>query len=558
MCGINFYYIKKERKVDEVVNCSLKSLHRGPDITTIKVEELNDYKTVCVFHRLSINDVKYGNQPFFHPISNKLYMVCNGEIYNWKELAKIYHINTHSKSDCEIIVHLYYLIGFTSMITKLDGYFSIVIVDMEKKQIHIGRDRFGVRSLYVGVNKKKGIEEEFGFSSEMKSLVGIYKDIQQFEPGTYKTIYIDRNLLQTTKYFDVKYDLVSSLKNESQYEICRDINLLLRKAVNKRMLVDSQNMIGCLLSGGLDSSLITALVSENFSNKKDLNTFSIGLKDSVDLKYAQIVAKYLGTTHHEIVVSEVDMLNVIYDVIKQIETFDTTTIRASIPMYLLSKYIREKTDVKVVFSGEGSDEASGSYLYFHKCPNAEEFNKECIRLLKELHYFDLLRSDKSTSSSGLELRAPFMDFEFLKYYMSISSEIKMPKTWGIEKYLLRKSFENLLPKEIIYRVKEAFSDGVSNQTNSWFNIIQNYVDKKVSDDYFNKRISEMNSKNMKNIPKMKESLYYYDIYESIYGTFDNYNTVIPYYWLPKWVGDVNDPSARILNIKPDKNSNELK
>jgi asparagine synthase (glutamine-hydrolysing) len=316
--------------------------------------------------------------------------------------------------------------------------------------------------------------------------------------------------------------------------------------VQKRMLVDSKEMIGCLLSGGLDSSIISALVAENFLNKKDLHTFSIGLKDSVDLKYAKVVAEYLGTTHHEIIVSEKEMLESIPEVIKQIESFDITTIRASTPMYLLSKYIKNNTNIKVVFSGEGSDEASGSYIYFHNAPNPLEFQNECLRLLQDLHYFDLLRADKTTSGNGLELRVPFMDINFLKFYMSIDPKLKMPKNFGIEKYILRKSFENILPKNIIYRTKEAFSDGISSQTNSWFNIIQKYINEKISDLEFSSTIESMKSLNLPIIPETKESLYYYLTYKSFYKDFINYNFIIPYYWLPKWSGDIKEPSARVL------------
>ena len=301
----------------------------------------------------------------------------------------------------------------------------------------------------------------------------------------------------------------------------------------------SERPVGCLLSGGLDSSLITALVAKHFK-KEDLCTFSIGFEGSEDLKYAKIVADHLNTRHFEYIVTEQMMIQSIEDVIRDIETYDITTIRASTPMYLLSKYIKNNTDITVLFSGEGSDEASGSYMYFHNAPDSNSFNKETVRLLKDLQYFDVLRSDKSTASNGLEVRVPFLDKEFLQYYMQIDPDLKIPNG-KIEKYLLRKAFDNgLLPDEILWRSKEAFSDGVSSKKKSWFEILQCHINNIITDEEF----EESASKYKHNPPKLKEALYYRRIFDK---HFSNRDSIIPYYWLPKWNGEINDPSARILN-----------
>jgi asparagine synthase (glutamine-hydrolysing) len=266
------------------------------------------------------------------------------------------------------------------------------------------------------------------------------------------------------------YDYVYPIVGTEEKEIMKQIRKKFIAAVDKRLMSDRP--IGCLLSGGLDSSLVTALVARKYP-RGTLKSFSVGLEGSEDLKFARMVAAHCGTDHHEIVLTEEVMLEALEDDVQYIECYDTTTIRASTPMYLMSKYIKEKTDVTVIYSGEGSDEASGSYMYFHKAPTPEAFQKESVRLMEDLCYFDVLRCDKSTAGAGLEVRVPFLDKEFLQYYLGIDPKLKMPATYGIEKYLLRKSFDydDLLPKEVLWRVKEGMSDGVSSKTKSWYEII---------------------------------------------------------------------------------------
>jgi asparagine synthase (glutamine-hydrolysing) len=317
------------------------------------------------------------------------------------------------------------------------------------------------------------------------------------------------------------------------------INYYLKAAVIKRYTT-TQRPIACLLSGGLDSSLIAALVcdihnhhrvNQNQSISK-IETYSIGLPDSEDIKYARKVADYIGSNHTEIIVSEQEMLDAIPEVIKTIESYDTTTVRASIGNYLIGKYIKSHSEAKVIFNGDGSDELSGGYLYMGSCPDSIEYDKETLRLLKDIHLFDVLRSDKSISSHGLEPRTPFLDRTFVNYYLSIPIEYRNHNLGkNKEKYLIRRAFikDNLLPIDIIWRKKEAFSDGVSNQGRSLFQIIQDHTDKLITDTSLNL--------------KQKEKKYYKDIFDAEYP---NQSHLMPYYWMPKYIHS-DDPSARTLS-----------
>ena len=303
----------------------------------------------------------------------------------------------------------------------------------------------------------------------------------------------------------------------------------------------AEREIGCLLSGGLDSSLISALVNKYYEGPK-LNTFTIGLPGSIDLEYAQTVADHLETNHHQIEVSESDFLNAIETVIYNIESYDTTTVRASVGNYLVSKYISENSDCKVIFNGDGADEACCGYVYLKNAPTADALQKESEKLVKEIHYFDVLRSDRSISSNGLEARTPFLDKAFVKYYLSIPAELKSFNGINrLEKHLLRKAFEsqNLLPDEVLWRRKCAFSDGVSAKKKSWHHIIQTFVDAKISDDEFEQERKKINHC----MPILKESYYYRKVFESHFG---GHEELIPHFWMPNWT-DVIDPSARELD-----------
>ena len=545
MCGIFAYLFNNEGKISmnqrsKIINSAVKSQHRGPDTTEFVTYD--DRVCLC-FHRLAIMDKsKSGNQPISLRDSPNQVLVCNGEIYNFKKLAEKYSFELESGSDCEIVLHMIKRFGIEETVKQLDGVFAFIYYDMDTNVIHVARDPFGVRALYMGLTG----DGDAVFTSERKSIDELVATCDQFPPGNYMTVHSDseeRNY-NPISYYDFHYPY-TKIKSQTEYvmETTRIIyeervRKLLEKAVDKRLM--SERPIGCLLSGGLDSSLVTALVARHFP-RGELKTFSIGLPGSEDLRYARLVADHLGTDHHEVVVSEKQMLKFIEKDIYQIETYDTTTIRASVPMLMLSHYIQAYTDIKVVYSGEGSDEASGSYLYFHNAPTPDAFHDECTRLLKDMHMYDVLRCDKSTAGAGLEVRVPFLDLDFIDYYMSIPPEFKMPHK-GIEKYLLRKAFDglDLLPKEVLWRMKEGFSDGCSSKSRSWYEIIQEWVETRITDEEF-----EAEAPTYYNPPKFKEALYYRRVFSKLFNERDN---TVPYYWLPKWSGDISEPSARVLKV----------
>ena len=534
MCGI-FAYLGNTIEAKKLEKAFLKSFKRGPDDNILKI--INNNLTFG-FHRLSIMDISFkGNQPLFHP--NRPYaIICNGEIYNYQKLVEENNFVTYSESDCEVLLYLYEKFGIEGLLEKIDSEsFAFCIYDGEKNELIIARDRFGVRPLFMSKTNKN----EYIFCSESKSIIPLINDndtLIQFNPGCWKSFSLtEKSESEYYPYYSYIYPEIDSVNIE---EICLNIREKMTNAVIKRLMSDRP--IGCLLSGGLDSSLISALVSREFKkqNKGQLNTFSIGIKGSTDLVYAQMVAEHIGSVHHTIEMTEEDFLKAIPEVIYNIESYDTTTVRASTGNYLVGKYIKENTNITVVFNGDGSDEQSG-YIYLENAPSSKDFKDECIRLLKEIHFYDVLRSDRSLSSNfSLETRAPFLDTDFVNYYMSIKTELKM---YGdkMEKFLLRSAFDqdDLLPKEVLWRRKEAFSDGCSSNERSWHKIIQEFVDKQITDDEY---LSEKNKYTL-NTPELKESYYYRKIFESHYK---NRGNLIPHFWLPKWCGDKKDPSAREL------------
>ena len=548
MCGI-FLYAGGNHSIENLQQEIDKIKGRGPEKTKyLKIPNL----CVLGFHRLCIMDVsEIGDQPMYHPQDNNLIVICNGEIYNFKALKKKYGFSGYtSGSDCEIILWMYKKFGIERTISELDGVFSFAIIDKNINTIHMGRDPFGVRPLFVGEKNK-----ELYFASEMKAISELTDKIIPFPPGCWWSSSLKNgnekmsieNIWSINRYYDYSYKITEFPYEEA--EILTNIKKHLMRSVEKRL--QSDRKIGCLLSGGVDSSLIAALVAQHYP-RGGIETFSIGIKGAVDLDYADKVAKHIGSKHHRIELTEDDMLNAIPEVVHQIESMDTTTVRASVPNYLISKYIKENSDCKVIFQGDGMDEVAGSYLYLANAPNKDEFHKESQRLLEDIHKYDVLRADRTISCWGLEPRTPFLDKKFVNYYMSISPYIRMHNN-NIEKYLLRKSFDdmNILPSDVLWRRKEAFSDGCSGMNKSWATIVQEHVDKIITNEQFDK------SANMytHNKPLMKESLYYRILFDKHYEKHAN---VIPYFWMPKWTKDnVIDPSARILtDVYEKKNENE--
>ena len=550
MCGI-FSYISKDRK-SQILNHTqiyqnfLNIEKRGPDNTQFKT--INNVS--LGFHRLSINDVSSaGNQPMKY---KDYYLICNGEIFNHLDIKYKYGFRTKSNSDCEIILHLYdYLINdvnnknnknnvIRKLCNELDAEFSFVLYDTKLNVVYIARDPYGVRPLFIGRTNNYELEyndcEDYIFSSELKGLNNLVKNAEQFPPGYYLILENDE---ENNKFISIKEKyhniIIYNTFKESPDLILENLNKIFRDAVYKRMMSDKE--ICSLLSGGLDSSLVASIVSEKLGPNK-LKTFAIGIKGSPDLKYAQLVANHIKSVHHSIELTEKEFLDAIEEVIVAIESYDTTTVRASVGNYLVSKYIKNNTNCKVIFNGDYADEVCGGYKYFKKATDKKQFHDECLRLVNDIHFFDCLRSDRSISNNGLEARVPFADKKFVNFYLSIDPELRMSNN-KIEKCMLRKAFEkdNLLPDSVLWRHKEAFSDGVTAETRSWHQIIQEFVNTQITDEYF----EENKNKYTHNTPILKESFYYREIFEKYYNGFSN---VIPYFWMPLWCEETNDPSAR--------------
>ena len=589
MCGI-FALLNNENYIsDDLIQSEFeKGKNRGPEFSILQNVSV---KTKFGFHRLAINGLNVeSNQPIK---VNNITLICNGEIYNYKELYGLLpDVKPKTDSDCEIIIHLYEKFGIEYTLKILDGVFAFVLLDdncnLTTSKLFVARDPYGVRPLYFLKNKLFGTQNSneniLGFASELKVLSGLFTntikienayDIDQFQPGTYseycfthKVLSYWKPLKENIKYHSTGFtELISfnSTQNHTNVldEILQNIQTYFRLAVQKRCC-NTERPIACLLSGGLDSSLVAALVCE-FHKKNNLpkvETYSIGLAESEDLKYAKLVAEHLGTIHTEIILTEEDFTNAIPEVIYAIESYDTTSVRASIGNYLLGKYIAQNSEAKVIFNGDGSDELIGGYLYMRSAPNAIEFDKECRRLLDNIYAFDVLRSDKCISSHGLEPRTPFLDRAWTQYYMSIppqyrynSSELsnKYPQYKNIEKFLLRLAFSyeqnantHLLPEKVLWRTKEAFSDGVSGQNKSLYTIIQEHIDTKV-DNLKNKYDAIREKIDGINAPTTSEQIYYRMLFEEYYMGYAN---VVPYFWMPKYV-NATDPSARTLEIYKD-------
>jgi asparagine synthase (glutamine-hydrolysing) len=538
MCGI-FSVINKSDSSDIIIHKNYEKIQsRGPDKHILT--EL-DSKVTFGFHRLSIMDVSdLGNQPFTYKDStHNLALICNGEIYNYKKLAAINNFNLVSGSDCEVILHLYKTFGIETTVNLLDGVFSFIIYDINKQHIIASRDIIGVRPLFYGFN-----EGQIYFCSEMKALHSLCKTINIFTPGTFMTINLDSLDLTSKFYYQKIYPKFANLLVHSDENIYYNIRKYLTKAVSKRLMSDRP--IGCLLSGGLDSSLITSIAVQNYNSS--LETFSIGISGSVspDLKAAKEVVDFLGIKkHHQVTYTIEEGINAINDVIYSLESFDVTTIRASVPQYLLAKYIKENTDIRVILSGEGADEFCG-YQYLKNAPSDEEFLSETTKMLELLHQYDVLRTDRSTAAWGLEVRVPFLDKKFIDYIMSIDCKYKRCSDDKIEKHVIRSAFNNgkYLPDSILWRPKNAFSDAVGY---SWVDKIKEHVDKTISESEYLENIKKYTHCQ----PYDKESYFYRKIFEKHYPQRSH---LISSFWRPNqdWFSEkVSDPSARILKCFKD-------
>ena len=542
MCGIVAIFETKEPIIqmrEKALKMSSLIRHRGPDWSGI----YSDDRAILCHERLSIVDVEHGAQPLIDQDTGSV-LAVNGEIYNHillrNKLKKKHSWQT--KSDCEILLYLYDEYG-PAFLDMLNGIFAFVLYDKKKQEYFVARDHIGICPLYIGWDADGAVY----FASEMKAISNSCVRVEEFPPGHY--------YLGSQKKFEKWYSPLWQEKIPTKKAALLELREALESAVKRQLMCDVP--YGVLISGGLDSSLIAAIASK-FRKKRiesedqeeawwpRLHSFSIGLQESPDLKYARQVATYLGTVHHEIIFTLQEGLDAIRDVIYHLETFDVTTIRAGTPLYLLARKIKSM-GIKMVLSGEGADEVFGGYLYFHMAPTAQEFHEETVRKLSMLSKYDCLRANKATAAWGLETRVPFLDKEFLDVAMSIDPTDKMCPGKKIEKEILRKAFEGYLPDEILWRQKEQFSDGVGY---SWIDTLKKQAEEKVTDEMLKKakEIFPLQT------PSSKEEYLYRQIFDSYFsnptavltvpvGPTIACSTPTAFRWSKEFAA-MNDPSGR--------------
>lgn len=489
---------------EKAIELSSLMRHRGPDWSGIFSCE----NAILAHERLSIVDINTGSQPLYNK-DKTLILAVNGEIYNHQTIREQYKnkYEFQTGSDCEVILALYQEKGVHAL-DELEGMFAFILYDLTKNSYLIGRDHLGIIPLYTGY-------DEFGnffVASEMKALMPICKTVSIFPPGSY----LSSQDKEIKSYYHRDWMNYDSVKNNDSN--IHELKNALEESVKSHLMSDVP--YGVLLSGGLDSSIISAITQKYASRRIEdnekteawwpqLHSFAVGLKDSPDLKNAQLVADHLGTIHHEINFTIQEGIDAIKNVIYAIETYDVTTIRASTPMYLMARKIKAM-GIKMVLSGEGSDEIFGGYLYFHKAPNAQEFHEETVRKLSELHRYDCARANKAMSAWGVEARVPFLDKKFIDVAMRLNPKDKMCGSNGkMEKQILREAFENYLPSSIIWRQKEQFSDGVGY---SWIDTLKTVANDKISDQL----LENAKFRFPYNTPTTKEAYLYREIFEELF------------------------------------------
>lgn len=490
--------------------------HRGPD----------DYRNVVFgkcqidYYRLAINDLtNAGMQPF---VSEKAIFACNGEIYNYRQFKTG---KEKSKSDCEVVMGMIERMGIKSTLTNINGDYAFIYSDGSR--IIVARDPVGVRPMFY---TRYG-DSSWAFASEAKALLFLGTKIHVFPPGYFYDSLIGDFVCHHNLYWSKSLDVRTYIEKEW-------LKTTLEEGVKLR-LGTTDRPIGFLLSGGLDSSLIASIAQRHIGKIK---TFSIGVKDSPDLVAARRVADYLDSDHTEIIFTAEEGIKALPHVIKSLESYDTTTVRASIPMWLLCKYIKENTPCRYIFSGEGSDEVLGGYLYFHFAPTEEEFSMENLRRLKLIHQFDGLRADRCAAAHGLDLVVPFLDKYFIECAMTIEQRLKIPSEGmpQIEKRVLREVFNEYLPEEILWRQKDGMSDAVGK---SWVERLKQFCEENISDMHF-KMIQNTAEKH--NTPQTKEEALYRMFFWDIYGRQNDH--LISEIWRPKWI-NISDPSANYIKSR---------
>ena len=532
MCSI-LAYCSAQADPQTTAKMLAETISRGPDDSRI----LDTGNGLIGFNRLSIMGLHpEGMQPFM--LGNNS-VVCNGELYGFRKtkqelIAKGYQFE--SDSDCEIILPMYELYG-TDMFAMLDAEFAMILYDGTKQQYIAARDPIGIRPLYFG----KDADGKIVLASEPKNLVGVCDKIMPFPPGYYGIVDMKTGQMELFPYREIWHvedaAYAEEVRRDEMPQIAKNIHDKLIAGIEKRL--DADAPLGFLLSGGLDSSLVCGIAARILD--KPLHTFAIGMdKDAIDLKYARKVAEYIHADHHEVYMTRDEVIASLEEVIRTLGTYDITTIRASMGMYLVCKWIHENTDIRVLLTGEISDEIFG-YKYTDFAPSAEAFKKEAEKRIRELHMYDVLRADRSISVHSLEARVPFGDLDFVKYCMAIDPEKKLNR-YGIGKYLLRHAFEEdgFIPREILMREKAAFSDAVGHSMR--LDLIE-YAESLYTDEEF----EAARRKYTHAQPFTKESLLYREIFEKYYP---GQAEMVVDFWMPnrEWEGcDVNDPSASVLS-----------
>jgi asparagine synthase (glutamine-hydrolysing) len=568
MCGIYSYINLKGKNIGnkDVVKLFQDFMNikdRGPDNSYFET-----YNNVMIgFHRLAIMDDTFSaNQPFILEDDNRtVIFICNGEIYCYKELIEKYSLSKEIKNDCRIIPEIYMSMlknnkedDFNKFIKdEVKGEYAFILYEFDRlknlKKVIVARDQIGVRPLYYTPNTNDSIF----FASEIKGLMSVEEKVTEFPPSCISTYTFDElGNIDIDNFNYSMYDY-SSVYNTKEVEALEEDHLkrvqeAVLNSVRRRLSADKP--LGFLLSGGVDSSLVAALSAKILG--KPIRTFCCGLKDSngngvgTDLKYARMVAEHIKSNHVEVLITPEEALAAIPDVIRTIESHDLTSIRASTWQYLVSKHIGEKTDCKVLMIGEGPDEICSSYLFNWYAPNGEALHNCAKEYVKNIHLYDVKRADRCIARWGLEARVPLLDPEFIKAYWEIPAEKRMPIYKNMEKWFLREAFSNtnVLPNDVLFRRKEAMSDGVSSNQKSWYQIIQEWVEDKVTDE----ELSNAPQKYPFCTPVTKEGYYYRKIFCDIFG--EHRQEIIPKMWQPKWsangqeVTQYIDPSARVLSV----------
>lgn len=557
MCGIwAFIQLCKDKKIpsDVLYKDFMKMKGRGPDVSVFQT--IKDQTTIG-FHRLAIMDPTFhANQPYiFEDGDRTIVFMCNGEIYNFKDLVTQHQLPLYTNSDCMTIPLLYvkYDLSEFKKLFQYDikGEFAFVLLEFDKfqnlRKIVAGRDQIGVRPLYIGRDN-----ENVMYSSEVKAMSCFQGDVTEFQPGQLSVITLNdfSSSIDTTEIYTFR-NVYTTLQNEDDEEThLSNVRNAVIASVKRRLTADRP--IAFLLSGGVDSSLVAAISAKLLG--QPIRTFCCGMNEGTDLMYARKVAEHIGSNHTEVFFTPQEGLDAIRDVIYTTETWDTTSIRASVGQHLVCKHIGTKTDARVVLVGEGPDEVCSSYLFNYYAPNGKELDQCAKEYVEKIHLYDGRRVDRNVSKYGLEARVPLLDPEFIEAYWSIPEEWRRPQHKGIEKYWLREAFAKtgILPEEVRLRKKEAFSDGVSSKEKSWFQHIQDYINEQVSDEEFSEHRLDYGQECV-----TKEQYYYKKIFCEFFGK--ERLTLIPHYWQPKFKEDgtvINfekdqsyiDPSARVLNV----------